>query len=638
MIVAVLAFSALLLQEETDVGRLFTRTSEQVSEVARLVAARRFDEAWAAIGEAEKGIGLLEKKDVGRFMALRLEQWRTSLAGRKEALRRAGAPPATAAKAGPPPLPRVELRAPRLAVGLRPLAFRLEDPRPRQATGALLGPRPAFDETGLSAFHVPPGRYRFDVLHAPPGGSTLIALSSGSVDVAADLVVTLEAAPPCRPSLRDRGGEFTLDKVLLRAGGTLESVAWTRAAGAPAPQLILSPGRSVPARLLGRRDPDVAAAWGDLTPDAPSLELGGAASCGFEWHRTQKGIDRIREAVGVFHLPEGDDLELPLSPRARLVTNRRFVEFSYRYAVGADRFVFHREPIVLGTRTVVPLGGTLEPTAYARLLRKDAGQAGDRKTRALVWGAELATPAGHLLNVLPRSHPASGFARPEPSSTPWKATLRRRDGQALPAVPEHFRAVGDVQAFQRLQNLTEAEAVALGDPERLPELLEAEVEYAVGGESIRRTVPVREFVTWSTARVRLEAPAGWRGRAACYLDKMERLWEICDAFPPAYRPDSVWIVWTNNYMSGYTMFTRDSKMQMGFYDLRERFDLYSEIPILAHELLHSFDYRHGPEHDRAIERAEAIFGRHRAHLADHPEYLPAPVTSKPEIRAADDRF
>jgi len=514
---------------------------------------------------------------------------------------------------------------PDLVAGRELCVVRHDEPRPRRSTSKPLDPAPRFDRLGTCQVRLDTGTYRFDVLARD--GSTLVALTTGRTEVDGEATLTIRTQKPRPIRLLRAGKELALDRVTLRSEGTLTAVEWPGPGGdrETHPQVVLSPGQDFPVRLIGRettpKGVDSVVLWAALDATRTDTDLAGWAGwlgrSGFRWAGTGEGLRRVKDPAVTLYFPEGDELKLPLAPGAALVTNRRLVELSYAYETAAgERLEFNRRGRVLEADGVIDWGGPLTPAAYARVAMK-----WDKPGRSLLWGAYLYNAAGDVVSLndfppekphrrLESGHPTYLTFRQPFAAIGYKQTLHRLDGGPVPADPE---------------NLTERDLAAIGDVNRLHENYLVAVSYVLDGKVCQHNVTPDPFVTWRTKHVALEAPRHWNGRAAAYLDKMERVYEICKPLG-RYTPERVQLFWTNNYGAGYTVGPPSNKrIQMGFFDLRDRKDLFSLPDVLVHEVLHAFGHVHGREHDAAIGQGERVFARHRAYLADTPAYLPEPV-------------
>lgn len=339
----------------------------------------------------------------------------------------------------------------------------------------------------------------------------------------------------------------------------------------------------------------------------------------------EKGMHRLRvlffQAGGGYGLevgtqPPADEVCFPIEPGTRLITNRRFIEMSYAYDTAANEHIeIRRQPFVLDAEQTVKCGGPLEVSAYAEVMGTWKAKGG-----SLAWGAELVTPAGHVVHKMdylpqyvkdtPDGYPDFVRFRQRYSDIQWSAALKRRDGKALPRDTE---------------KLSQSERAALGDVKRLHELLDVELSYQYNGERVTKTVPITPFIQYDSANWCGPGPNCWRGRMLSYLDKMERCYAIGLMFarraptPMIYR-------WYNHFVGAYTLYSNPIEMHMEWFGLRDRSEIYQEPDLLMHEMLHVQGFEHGDSHDRAISQGQRIFNDHHVYLADHPEYEPLPVT------------
>ncbi len=498
---------------------------------------------------------------------------------------------------------------------------RHDEPMPLQSTSTLLKTAPVFDRRGRCEVRLDAGRYRFDVL--TKSGSTQVALSTGLTRIDSDGERTIQVGKPATVRLLDGSKVLRLDQVRFGIPGTLEGMTWD--AGPAGPEVMLSPDRDFPARILARgrsqEGPVHVMLWTQLKASRLDLDLsawdGWLSRAKFRWLGDAAGRGRIRNPTATFHLPEGDELEIPIEPGTRLVTNRRFIEMSYSYETAAgERLVFSRRSRLLSREHTIPWGGPLTEAAYARVAMKWA-----KPGRSLLWGAYLHNGEGDVvsLNEFPpekshrrteSGHPTYLSYRQPFSKIDWKQTLHRIDGGPVP---------------RDLENLSTGDLERIGDINRMHENYLVAVSYVLDGKQVEKNVPLSRFVTWKSKHTSLEAPVHWGGRPAAYLDKMERIHAICQPLG-RYTPDFIQLFWTNNYGAGYTIGPRSKKrIQMGFFDLRDRKGLYSLPDILIHEVLHAFGHGHGRGHNEAIGAARRIFERHRAYLAGRPDYAPEPV-------------
>jgi hypothetical protein len=518
---------------------------------------------------------------------------------------------------------------PKLVVGEQLHVVRHDTPRPRQNTRWLLKAAPRFDRLGKCEVRLDDGSYRFEIL--AKRDSTFVALSSGLTKIESDLQMTIKTGKPVTVRLRHKARELAIEQVTFRVQGTLTQLKWSKPidSDSKGPEVILSPGQDFPVRVLARGPARTGKAgrvhvvmWMPLQASRSHLDLSRhtawLGSSRFEWSGKKTELEGIKNATARLYLPEGDELDVPIESDTTFITNRRFVEMSYSYETAAgERLEFNRRSHRLKPRHSIDWGGPLTAAAYARVTMKWA-----KPGRSLLWGAYLHNAAGDVVsrNEFPpekphrrtsSGHPTYLDFRQSFSGGAWKQTLHRVDGGPVPADPE---------------NLTQRDLDKIGDVNRMHENYLVAVSCVLDGKKFERNVPLSRFVTWKSKRASIETPASWGGRPAAYLDKVERIHAICQPLG-RYTPDFLQMFWTNNYGAGYTVGPRSNKrIQMGFFDLRDRKGLHSLPDILIHEVLHAFGYRHGRPHDEAIRKARRIFKQHQIFLADHPDYVPEPVT------------
>jgi hypothetical protein len=512
-----------------------------------------------------------------------------------------------------------------LVAGRRLWIVRHDGPEERQNSRSVLQQKAAFDRRGKCEVTLDAGTYRFDVLARD--GSTVVALTTGATEIRRDTELELQAQEARPLSVSYQGRKLVLDRATFRVEGCLEKVEWSRssASAAAGPSVVLSPDQYFRARLIGNRrgaDEQVhVILWVKLTPSDLALNVprreGWLSRTRLKWQGDKAGRRKIARATARLYFPENDHLDVPIGAATLLVTNRRFIEMSYGYETTPGKHVeFNRRSHVLSPAHTIGWGGPLKLSAYARVTMKWA-----KPGRSLLWGAYLHNGAGDVvsLNEFPPEKPHKRTAEDYPSylnfrqrfsDIQWKQTLHRIDGQHVPADAE---------------NLTERDLDKIDDVNRMHENYFVAVSHVLDGQQVHENVPLAKFVTWRSKHVSIEAPATWGGRPAACLDRIERVFAICRPLG-RYTPGSIQMFWTNNYGAGYAIGSRANKrVQMGFFNLRDRKCLYSLPYILIHEILHTFGYSHGREHDQAIAKATRIYHNHRAFLADNPGYTPEAI-------------
>jgi len=448
----------------------------------------------------------------------------------------------------------------------------------------------------------------------------------------------LRAAGEDAVRLSYEGQALTIDNAMFRIEETMHKENWSRTAS---PGRIPGPGQKCPVRLTGHGLVKGAAThvvlWTDFNP--PTLQLNLPAPQNetaqlplyrvrFQWLGDKAELAQIKNPTARLYFPEGDTLDLPLSLDTQLITNRNFIEMSCSYETAEGEHIeYNRRSHVLTPNYTINWGGPLFPAAYARFAGKWA-----KPGRSLLWGAYLHNPAGDIVSVneFPREHPHPRKPSGHPtyldfcqrySGIQWKQTLHRIDGGPVPENPE---------------NLSDRDIQNIGDLTRMSDNYLVAVSYVLHGRKVEMNVPLSHFVTWKSKHISLEAPIHWTDRATAYLDKMERIYTICQPLQQ-YTPDFIQLFWSNNYGAGYTVGPKTKKrVSMGFFDLRDRKDIYSQPDTLIHEVLHAFGYHHGAGHNQAISKGSHTFDRHDIVLADHPEYTPEPVTIEYSIEDTRD--
>ena len=546
-----------------------------------------------------------------------------------------------------------------LLVANRPLHAAREAPAVPEAAGVpdihafprwfFLDRPGAFDADGRFTGVFPEGRYRFSVAYRD--GGTVVALTTGEVTVrGTEASFELKASEPAPVGLSVAGRKCALRQVLVRIPGyedmsrrkfwdiedmvavpakTHMILVSGSATDGPGPlRVVLPPDQALPVRLVGTADDGPAPAHVVLWRTMKSSDLPYAAAgirmnaIRFQWNGDAATSAAVRDAFFTLHLPELDELPIPLSPSPVLWTNRRLLETSGRYTVGEELYSFDRRSRRVDGPTTIRWGGPLQAKAYGLY-----GYSWDEPhVWAFIWGAYVHTDQNDVLHtfVLPRYRPWKTPQVPSLAPTPlsrvgWGVTLRREGGEVPPNVADGTET----------WRLTRRDKDGMPKEEALRSVFRVQVRWKEYGQERREEVAFSPMATWSTGRVSLQAPAEWTGRARAYLYKSERIMDYCAA-AARVPPDRVTVKWTNLGWQGYTIGPReDKRIDMGIYNLEGVQDLYSVVGLYVHEMLHAFGHPHGPAHDRWIKAIEDVFMQYRQALADRPEYLPPEVFVQP---------
>ena len=531
---------------------------------------------------------------------------------------------------------------PKLVQGKTVYVIQHKAKRDRQNSTARIYPKRrgksiSFDRKGTCKLSLKKGTYRFDVLYQSFG--KVVALTSGKIKIkSGSQEVKLTAGKP--GNIQTTAGR--LHEVRFRIPGDRYSV---RSPGKT--KVVMSPGKTYPIRLKlkmkKKNKTQKIVLWlnqvwlaekGSIKPIDVTKQV--KHHLQFVWDKKQPELKKITKAKATFYLPAKKEQVELLIGKDEFLTNRSYLEMSYQFTTPqGERIVFKRRPRFLKKKIEkITIGGLLKPSAYAKIAYKWAD--GDGRVRALLWGAELHNKHGDVVNVFAGPYQRYlSFVHPV-STIDWHAKIKRKDKKELPDIKQFFYTIPYAKQRGRMtrreeiaqesaQNISVKLAKSLGHPGRLDRVLEVDVSYKLYGKKYEKTISLAKWVTWRTKRSSLEAPPTWAGRAPVYLDKLDRLYDICKHLRGSYLPEAFRIVWTNNFGKGVTYTRRISMMEMGFFDMRERSSLYSRPDILVHEMLHGFGYGHGGPHNRAIDEGRAIFDRHDIYLMDHPSYKPRQI-------------
>jgi len=438
-----------------------------------------------------------------------------------------------------------------------------------------------FDDAGRCRVSLPEGAYAFEVLGDHEGA--IAALRSGIRRIRGPTQVALSPTEPAELVLVGPDGQpVPLREVAVRSGSASGEVRWRADPGEEGEgiELTLSPGQKYRVRAIGLRGETAVALWREIDPASLRIEASPqtAATCRFRWARGGPSASRGGVAI---QFPDAS-IELPLTPQAALVTNRRFVTMSYWMELAAKRrVVFHERGYRLpgpGAAVTLDMGGPLRAVASGAVLLHRRP-----KTWQIAWNAELCDPAGHFVDL-------------KRSAIDWKAALQQQ---------------GDAPAPGSLS----------GDPESLRALLprlEAVVSYRLDGPATEARVRLEAFAPRQSPQFRTSSPPAWHWRTQCYLAKCERLYDIIQDVTGRKHPKPIHIGWhTSNVSLGGA-----GGIAMKFGGLRDSHGFYDYPWAICHEIMHAFRFAHGDEmryqHKLVMERLRA----YRWHVADHPEEMP----------------
>ena len=427
------------------------------------------------------------------------------------------------------------------------------------------------DGSGRCRVALPSGTYRFEVLHAP-AQDRLVALRTGPVRVTRARTVDLEATTASPLTWKHGDLELELHSVALRSMLSSRAIAWERTEGAGELELVVSPQEEFDLRAFGGRDTTQVAWWArrklgdDVQIDSTRQAW---IRCGFRGHdRAPLPADcegRLHSARSRF--------DFPIVAETELLTNRRFLGFSYRHSIpGGGRAVFHPRQVLLpksGARYSFELGGDLSGSGSVALLQNE--NLGSPDALELWWELQMTSAAGDRLDTAA-------------SDIEWTARASFADGSALPSAP-----------------VDEEGLRVLGDPD---ETVVLNASYRWNGTREVRVKPVAQR-SLENGLYRSSVPGHLEPRARAYLDKARRAYRAIEAArgKPGTHDSPIELKW---WLNGGAVGVWGS-ITMPIAGMTDDDDWYSFPWALAHESLHAFGYHHGAELDRIDREAQAIF-------------------------------
>jgi len=442
------------------------------------------------------------------------------------------------------------------------------------------------DSNGRCVLALPEGTYRLELLHRP-SSDRLVALRTRPVRVTGARTVALPAAEASAVVWRDGEAELELRELAVHSLLGEGEVSWTREALGADLHLVASPREEFSLRALGGGENTCVAWWTRRRFGDRALLDSTTQSwirCGFEGHGAAPLPADCRATL---HSPRSE-FSFPVGAETRLLTNRRFVGFSYRHSIeDGGTAVFRQHPVLLpetGGRHRFELGGELTAWGSAAILQNE--NLGSPDARELWWQLDLVDPAGRVVD-------------PEASDIEWRAQALMRDGSPMPRAPLEDDAVR-----------------RLGDPAQSVALA---ATYRWNGTH-EVTVDPAPPVLSENERYRSEVPGHLGSRAEAYLDKARRTYHAIEAArgKPGDHTAPIELKW---WLNGGAVGVWGS-ITMPIAGLTDDDDWFAFPWALAHESLHAFGYPHGPELDRLDLEAMALFERMTWEAESDPGFVP----------------
>ena len=498
-----------------------------------------------------------------------------------------------------------------------------------------------FNSDGIATVNLPTGEYQFSVLYA--NKDKFVALKTGFINIDSSKKIELKANKKTT-KLKLKFGKKSLkfEEVCMKVDGyqTMKGrdfwslddhsymiFAKKKISKLSSCKIFLSPKQKYSARIIASNKskikPIKAIVWETFSAKKPIINIKKKHYCAiaFKWAGKTSGYKKIKNPYYIFHTPEKDEIKIDISiKKTKLITNRKFCEFSYGYHTKSGEYLHYnrRTHTFNKTKATLNWGGKLKAKAYARVVMswKEA------TPRSIIYGAYLYNKANDVVNTfVPHKDPKSPNQAKRLNDTKlaeidFATKLIRIDGGEMPANPSWL-----TEAWVR-QNIK--------DTDKMEQYFKVKLSYKLHGKKIEADVPLKKFVTWKSERFALEAPLEWEGRARAYLDKAERVLDLCNPVPlngdKRKIPKFTKLFWTNNDWAGYSIgYPSYKRIQMGIFDLRRRQDLYQILGLFVHEVLHAYGYPHGGPHNHWIRTLEDYFMQHRQWMVDHPEYMPKQV-------------
>ena len=409
-----------------------------------------------------------------------------------------------------------------------------------------------FNESGVARVNIPAGEYQFSVLYAKD--NKFVALKTGFVKVNSNKEISLKAnKKPTKLKLKFGKISLKFKEVCMKVDGYLTfrkrdfwslddnsymTIAKEDLTKDPKKNLkktlkksfkiYLSPNQKYSARFVaeGKRKGKryQAIVWESFSAKKPTIKIKKNHYCvvGFKWAGKTTGYKKITNPEFTFHTPEKDELKIDIKyKKTYLITNRKLCELSYGYHTKSGEYLhFNRKAHLFDKKkATLTWGGPLKAKGYARVVMNWK----EDTPRSIIYGAYLYNKSRDVLNTfVPHPDPKSPNQAKRLNDTKlakvgFKAELIRYDGGQMPSNPSWL-------TVNWVNN-------NIKDTDKMDQYFKIKLTYNMHGKKIEETLPISKFVTWKSERFWIEAPLEWEGRAKAYLDKAERVMDLCNPVP-----------------------------------------------------------------------------------------------------------
>ncbi|QDU77941.1 hypothetical protein Pan97_50200 [Bremerella volcania] len=424
----------------------------------------------------------------------------------------------------------------------------------------------SLDDDGQWTADLPPGGYQVEIHGEVLGEKAFFRSPRWLVTTAAvDWVLELQ---PLRIELENQSEPLGIRHLKLRSFATTGEVSIHEGEPIGSVRLYTTTETQLDVTLIGENHDTIALGHVKIMPTHSRIRgardgetfaaITTISTSGRYWYRRPvslaEGNPPIASATLNLAHPRGE-LNVNFREGLHLVTNRPTFHMSYELNAESGRKLISRKCLVsVKDLEEFQLGGPLQVSAFAKILTRLPS------TQEYRVGGILNDPSGIEIDK-------------GRSDIHWSETFTMRGNQPLPKNPPDEINLG-----------------LLGNPLETVKLA-ASWEWASKHEEL---VTPAEFVKFRSANFQLDAPAGWRDRAAIYLHQLEHCRAVLKVTTGRKGPNTTQIRWRlNTHNAKAQVGGKQSWMSMPLNGLYEAVDPFGRPWFMVHEMLHTFNYNHG---------------------------------------------